>query len=220
MPRIHVTSPFAEEVTTPVGPPPPAPTVAGHAALATALTLTASWVAAAAVVTVRRDELHAWVEGPAATTPAMLLAGLFIGLGGLALLASLVTTGWWLLGLRGVVEWAGAGHLQRRARWWAVAGWVVPIVNLWFPYQVVADASRALGSRVSSFWPWWIAWLLMGLGSVRDTSGGVLADAGDVDGWVMSLQINAVIAVVALVLWWRIVRAATVAAQQAVRVTS
>ncbi|WP_282070969.1 hypothetical protein [Janibacter hoylei] len=146
MPRIHVTSPFAEERNTPVGPPSPAPAVAGHAALVSAVTLTVSWVAAAAVVTVRRDDVHA--------------------------------------------------------------------------YQVVADASRALGSRVGSLWPWWIAWLLMGVGSVRDTSGGLLADAGDVDGWVAALQVNAVVAVVALVLWWRIVRAATAAAQQAVRVTS
>ncbi|MHA7127897.1 DUF4328 domain-containing protein [Janibacter indicus] len=220
MPRIHVSSPFADEHTRPVGPPPPAPTIAGHAALATALTLTATWVAAAGVVTVRRDELHAWVQGYAATSPAVDLANFLVGLGGLALAASLVTTGWWLLGVRRVAEWAAPGHPQRRAGWWAVASWVVPIVNLWFPYQVVADASRALGSRVGSFWPWWIAWLLMGVGSVRDTSGGVLADAGDVDGWVTALQVNAVIAVVALVLWWRVVRAATVAAQRAVRVTS
>ena len=220
MPRIHVTSPFAEERNTPVGPPSPAPAVAGHAALVSAVTLTVSWVAAAAVVTVRRDDVHAWVQGRAATSAAVDLANLCIGLGGLALLAGLVTTGWWLLGVRRVAEWADPGHLQRRARWWAFAAWVVPIVNLWFPYQVVADASRALGSRVGSFWPWWIAWLLMGVGSVRDTSGGLLADAGDVDGWVAALQVNAVVAVVALVLWWRIVRAATAAAQQAVMVTS
>ena len=60
----------------------------------------------------------------------------------------------------------------------------------------------------------------MGAGSVLDSSGDVLVEAGDIDRWALSLQVNAGIAVVACVLWWRIVRAATVAAQRAVRVTS
>ncbi|SMC87889.1 DUF4328 domain-containing protein [Janibacter indicus] len=220
MPKIHVTSPFADEHTTPVGPPPSTPTLAAGAALATALTATASWVAAAVVITLRRDELRAWVVGPDTTSTTYMLISSLLGLGVLALLVGIVTTGWWLIALRGVGEWANPGFFHRRASWWGFAGWVVPIVNLWFPYQVVADASRAVGSRVGSYWPWWIAWLLMGAGSVLDSSGDVLVEPGDIDRWALSLQVNAAIAVVALVLWWRIVRAATAAAQQAVRVTS
>ena len=220
MPRIHVTSPFADEHTTPVGPPPSAPTLAAGMALATALTATASWVAAAALISLRRDELRAWVVGPDATSTTYILISSLLGLGVLAFVVGIFTTGWWLIALRGVGEWANPGFFHRRAGWWAFAGWVTPIVNLWFPYQVVADASRAVGSRVDTYWPWWIAWLLMGAGSVLDSSGDVLVEAGDIDRWALSLQVNAAIAVVACVLWWRIVRAATVAAQRAVRVTS
>jgi hypothetical protein len=35
------------------------------------------------------------------------------------------------------------GYPQRRARGWAYAGWIVPIVNLWFPFQIMGDIWRA-----------------------------------------------------------------------------
>ena len=188
--------------------------------LSASLVVTAITVAAAGVATLGLEDLKVVVDDPRRVPSALDTVNSLAGACLVAVLAAWVATAWWLVDLRRVADWAAPDYRHRRSDWWALAAWVVPIVNLWFPYQVVADASRALGSRVGSFWPWWIAWLLMGVGSVRDTSGGLLADAGDVDGWVAALQVNAVVAVVALVLWWRIVRAATAAAQQAVRVTS
>ena len=74
----------------------------------------------------------------------------------LASAAAWTSTAWWLIDLRRVADWAAPGHPHRRSSWWALAAWVVPVVNLWFPYQLVADCSRALRSRVTGFWPWWI----------------------------------------------------------------
>ena len=55
-----------------------------------------------------------------------------------------------------VIATLGRDETVRRSSWWALAAWVVPVVSLWFPYQLVADCSRALRSRVTGVWPWWI----------------------------------------------------------------
>jgi hypothetical protein len=58
---------------------------------------------------------------------------------------------------------------QRRARGWAFWGWVVPIADLWVPYQVMRDIWRAcLPPRRRARVPWlpavwWASWLLTGL---------------------------------------------------------
>lgn len=188
--------------------------------LAASLVVTAITVAAAGVATLGLEDLKVVVDDPRRVPSALDTVNSLAGACLVAVLAAWVATAWWLVDLRRVADWAAPDYRHRRSDWWALAAWVVPIVNLWFPYQVVADASRAVGSRVDTYWPWWIAWLLMGAGSVLDSSGDVLVEAGDIDRWALSLQVNAAIAVVACVLWWRIVRAATVAAQRAVRVTS
>jgi Domain of unknown function (DUF4328) len=62
------------------------------------------------------------------------------------------------------------GYPQRRARGWAFWGWIVPIVNLWFPFQIMGDIWRAglpAGQRTETAWLpalWWTCWLLSGLG--------------------------------------------------------
>jgi hypothetical protein len=49
--------------------------------------------------------------------------------------------------------------------WWAVGGWFVPFVNLWYPRRVtleIWDASRPVGARRSHALvnTWWTLWLL------------------------------------------------------------
>ncbi len=62
------------------------------------------------------------------------------------------------------------GYPQRRARGWAFWGWIVPIVNLWFPFQIMGDIWRAglpAELRGETAWLpalWWTCWLLSGLG--------------------------------------------------------
>lgn len=64
----------------------------------------------------------------------------------------------------------GHGYRQRRARGWAFWGWIVPIVNLWFPFQIMGDIWRAglpAEQRGETAWLpalWWTCWLLSGLG--------------------------------------------------------
>jgi hypothetical protein len=62
---------------------------------------------------------------------------------------------------------------QRRARAWAVWGWIIPIGNLWIPFQLMGDVWRAglpPERRTSTAWlpaVWWVSWLLNGVGSAR-----------------------------------------------------
>ena len=217
MTSLHVNSPLADEQVRAAGPPPSAPTLSGVLTLATGTGVVLCWVAVGVVATARRDELHAWIHGVDPTTPAVDLANLFGMLGSMGLVAGFVTTGCWLVQMRKVADWYRPQAYHRRAAWWALAAWVVPVVNLWFPYQVVTDTGRALGSRTRTYLPWWIAWLVLGAGSVLAPRAG-LADVADVDRWILAQQIDAVVVVVAGVLWCRIVLAVTAAARAATTV--
>ncbi len=56
---------------------------------------------------------------------------------------------------------------QRRARGWAFWGWVIPIGNLWIPFQLTGDIWRAglpPARRTRTAWLpvlWWISRLLL-----------------------------------------------------------
>ena len=58
---------------------------------------------------------------------------------------------------------------QRRARAWAFWGWVIPIADLWIPFQMMGDIWRAglpAGPRKRMAWLpalWWASWLLTGV---------------------------------------------------------
>jgi Domain of unknown function (DUF4328) len=60
------------------------------------------------------------------------------------------------------------GYRQRRARGWTFWGWMVPVVNLWFPFQLMGDIWRAglpPAGRRKTAWlvaGWWICWLATG----------------------------------------------------------
>lgn len=57
---------------------------------------------------------------------------------------------------------------HRRSRGWVIGSWVCPVVNLWFPYQIVTDVWKAsrpddraligLSGRRLLRW-WWACWL-------------------------------------------------------------
>lgn len=58
---------------------------------------------------------------------------------------------------------------QRRARGWAFWGWVIPIADLWVPFQIMRDiwrASLAPSLRSKAGWlpaVWWVSWLVEGV---------------------------------------------------------
>jgi len=62
---------------------------------------------------------------------------------------------------------------QRRARAWVILGWIIPIANLWVPFQLMGDIWRAglppaRQTRVA-WLPvlWWASWLLTGVSPIR-----------------------------------------------------
>jgi hypothetical protein len=71
-----------------------------------------------------------------------------------------------------------SGYPQRRSAGWAIGGWFVPVISLWFPYQVVADIWRAAQPperRTRTPWlvvAWWTCWLLARVTSVQYTHTG------------------------------------------------
>ena len=88
----------------------------------------------------------------------------------------------WFYRARINAEWHG--YPQRRARGWAFWGWVIPIVNIWFPFQIMGDIWRAglpAEQRGETAWLpalWWTCWLLSGLGIFG--ARGISANSGSV----------------------------------------
>jgi Domain of unknown function (DUF4328) len=96
-------------------------------------------------------------------------------------LGALVVTGIvfiaWLYRVRSNADYLG-GYQQRRAKGWAVFGWFVPVVCLFYPFQLVVDAAREAraaasrdGGSIADFegliLGWWLAYLFGGFLRVR-----------------------------------------------------
>jgi hypothetical protein len=83
----------------------------------------------------------------------------------LAAVAAYVTNCLWLWWARQNAEIPGT-RAQRLPRAWVWTGWIVPIVNLWVPFQIVRDVRRAPRDRSDNVLLrlWWTGWLAFGLG--------------------------------------------------------
>jgi hypothetical protein len=135
----------------------------------------------------------------------------------LVLLGGFVATCLWLWRARVNVEVLSPTSPHARSRGWVWGGWLVPVVSLWFPFQVVRDVLRvrshhpASGSRVG----WWWGMFLTALIVSGIESQLVPLDVIDPD-VVSAVPVLAVgtslLTVVAGVLWVLVVRA--VAADQ------
>lgn len=100
---------------------------------------------------------------------------------------------------------------QARGPVWVWLGWVVPVVSLWFPYQVVRDVRSATAGSVrrGGLGLWWGCWL----GSLWLMNQATFATMGygprdpallpGIEG------LSLLVMVVALVLWVRLVREVT-----------
>lgn len=93
---------------------------------------------------------------------------------GVTLVATMVVYLCWLWRARLNAEvFEPYGHRMKRG--WVIAGWFVPIVNLWFPRRVVLDvwtASVPPGARVrttavNAWWTLWVIGLLVGRAASR-----------------------------------------------------
>ncbi len=59
-----------------------------------------------------------------------------------------------------------SGLPARRQTGWAIGGFFVPVVNLWFPYQVAADCLRPDDPSRRVVGAWWTFWLMQQFGLV------------------------------------------------------
>jgi len=129
-------------------------------------------------------------------------------------LAAYVVTCLWLGKCRKNAERFAPDYRQERGAVWVWLGWWVPIVSLWFPYQVVRDVRRASiqfhgqGSALGWWWFCWLVWLFGSriAGNLFPEEAG---DTGAADALVVVEAVNGIAIVVGLVLWVRIVREIT-----------
>ncbi|MEV0092018.1 DUF4328 domain-containing protein [Streptomyces sp. NPDC050738] len=69
------------------------------------------------------------------------------------------------------------GHSKTRT--WAYWGWIVPVVNLWYPRRIAIDTWVASSGPQSASYRlinvWWVCWLLSNLGLYSDIGGEAVA---------------------------------------------
>lgn len=139
-----------------------------------------------------------------------------VGLSYLFLLVTAVVFIVWMYRYWGQLH-AVHGTASRHGRGWTIGGWLVPIVNLWIPKQLMDDfwrhtgtsAPRGLKEPVSPLLHvWWAAWLVGGV--LQQVSGAL--EPGDESSWhafyaitVISDAIWAAAAVLAAVIVGRLV---------------
>lgn len=127
------------------------------------------------------------------------------------LIAAYVVTCLWLSRVRTNAEALCPTLRHTRSSGWVWGGWLVPFVSFWIPFHIVRDVSR--NERGTSVVPglraWWTFWLLsffverIGLAVVDGQS---TDDPNAFQGLGLVETSNAVLTLVALVLWIRIIR--------------
>jgi hypothetical protein len=124
--------------------------------IANFLVLVATWRAVNAV--------NAFMDGEGTQSEALQAADFADGLV-LPLIGVIVVTGIpflvWLWRARANAEFLAGVASQRRGRAWVIFGWFVPIVNFWFPHQVVSDiwtaSNQATAKTIVN--AWWTTYL-------------------------------------------------------------
>ena len=131
----------------------------------------------------------------------------------LAMLVAYVLTCAWLHLARRNAEVLNPSYRHRHSVGWVWGSWVVPVVSLWFPYQVVADIRAATSSPGRTVpWrlrTWWATWLLLTIASNLTSTVVPATDVSDgtAASWEPPIQsLAALFSVVALVAWIGIVR--------------
>lgn len=197
--------------------PRPVPPALGTASVVLAALVAAAQVAAFALSFPVVSTLRDLVAGRAASSGVLgaydattyLYSGIQV--------AAAVVTVVWLWRSRTFAEAVSPDRHHARSRVWVWLGWILPVVSLWFPYQVVRDV-RAATSRAErpGLGVWWAAWLVAGFAA--NTSGRVLAsrDPGDWSALPLLDGVATVAIVVAAVLWARVVREVTAGQRAAV----
>lgn len=188
---------------------PPAPLGLGTATIVLAGVWTALQVLSLATSFGAADQLAA---ADAAGTPAPFAA--YDGVTFLMFpvqIAAYVVSCLWLQSSRTLTEVVAPMVPQTRGRVWVWLGWVVPVVSLWFPYQVVRDVAGATGARLRVTLGWWWACWLAALSFTNQASFAAAGLGSRDPSMIPAFEALAASALVAaFVLWVRIVRAVMV----------
>ena len=129
-------------------------------------------------------------NNPDKMSEANLISGSLGSVAALALLAAAVVFIVWLWRVRWNAEMFCRGE-HRYTRGWVLGGWLVPVVNLWYPKQVVDDVVAASDQRTDPLitslqevpgtrlvWAWWLTWVA-GFVTGNIVQRGVLAGASE-----------------------------------------
>ncbi|HEX2383768.1 MAG TPA: DUF4328 domain-containing protein [Acidimicrobiales bacterium] len=73
-----------------------------------------------------------------------------------------------ILGFVGVIIWtykaanvaSKLNYPARHSTTWAILGWIVPVINFWFPYQSVRDCMAPGNSERRTVRRWWVLYLV------------------------------------------------------------
>nr|WP_037687066.1 DUF4328 domain-containing protein [Streptomyces durhamensis] len=104
----------------------------------------------------------------------------------------------WLFRLRDNAR-ALSGDTPRYLGIWVFLGWFVPLVNLWFPRGIVADAFRSsapgrrLPRSVDVWWGLWLIGMISGVGIVSHDSTDQIIERAYTEGWPLLLSDAAVV---------------------------
>ncbi|MEU4235079.1 DUF4328 domain-containing protein [Nonomuraea sp. NPDC026600] len=121
----------------------------------------------------------------------------------------------WMFRARANADLLAPGE-QRHRKPWLIFGWIVPIISLWYPKQIIDDiwgASRRIDQspRSGVIIAWWAAWLLSSW--VARVVGNLLIKADDLEGMAAAAKFD----VVSMAMW---MVAAALAATVIVRTTN
>ncbi|MDX2968919.1 DUF4328 domain-containing protein [Kribbella solani] len=132
--------------------------------------------------------LKTYGDDPGRLDEADLISGSLGIVSALALLSAAVVFIVWLWRVRWNAEMFCRGE-HRHTRGWVIGCWLVPVVNLWYPKQVVDDIVAASDARTDPHtpalqdvpgtrlvWAWWLTWV-SGLVTGNIVQRGVLAGA-------------------------------------------
>ena len=167
-------------------------------------------------------------EGADVTT--VLTAYDVLSIGYAVLLPLWIVTSLFLQRARRLAEALAPGFPHQRGPAWTWLGWVVPVVGLWFPYQVVRDIVRNAWRdptgdqrRRLNLGLWWGLWLVALLAG--QIASRLLPWSGTPDADLVALLplfhgITAAVTVAGLVLWVRIVNSLMHALKEPVEVTN
>lgn len=135
----------------------------------------------------------------------------------LVLLAIYIVTCLWMYRARTNSELLSPTIRHSLPRGWVWGGWVCPVVNLWFPVQMMQNILRAATpgrSHAGLLTCWWTAWIVAGIAAMVQLSFTPTEGINELtDSHRAASVVAAVLASIACVLWIAVIRRVTTALQ-------